>query len=76
MLGAAVAAAALLLVPAAPAAITPLRWCGNDVAQSDRAHDRMGGEQIHVIYAVPADGPERFAELASPIATDVAAIDA
>jgi hypothetical protein len=36
----------------------------------------MGGEQIHVIYAVPADGPERFAELASPIASDIAAIDA
>ena len=75
-LGATVAVAALLLVPAAPAAITPLRWCGNDVAQSDRVHDRMGGEQIHVIYAVPADGPERFAELASLLATDVAAIDA
>jgi hypothetical protein len=76
LLAAAVAVAALLLVPTAPAAVAPLRWCGNDVAQSDRAHDRMGGEQIHVIYAVPADGPERFAELASPIATDVAAIDA
>ena len=75
-LGATVAVAALLLVPAAPAAITPVRWCGNDVAQSDRVHDRMGGEQIHVIYAVPADGPERFAELASLLATDVAAIDA
>ena len=73
---AAVAVAALLLAPTAPAAIAPLRWCGNDVAQTDRNHDRMGGEQVHVIYAVPADGPERFAELASPIATDVAAIDA
>ena len=76
LLGAAVAVAALLLVPTAPAAIAPLRWCGNDVAPSDRVHDRMGGEQIHVIYAVPADGPDRFAELASPIATDIAAIDA
>ena len=71
-----VAAALFLLVPTAPAAIAPLRWCGNDVAQSDRVHDRMGGEQIHVIYAVPSDGPDRFAELASPIATDIAAIDA
>lgn len=75
ILGAAVVLAALLLVPTAQAAITPLRWCGDDVAQSDRVHDRMGGEQIHVIYPVPADGPERFAELASPITTDVAAID-
>ncbi len=76
ILGAAVAVAALLLVPTAPAAVAPLRWCGNDLAQSDRVHDRMGGEQIHVIYALPADGPDRFAGLASPIATDVAAIDA
>lgn len=76
LLAAAVAVAALLLVPTATAAAAPLRWCGNDVAQMDRVHDRMGGEQIHVIYAVPADGTERFAELASSIATDVAAIDA
>lgn len=76
LFAAAVAVVALLLVPTAPAAIPPLSWCGNDVAQTDRLHDRMGGEQIHVIYAVPADGPERFAELASPLATDVAAIDA
>ena len=76
ILGAAVAAAAVLLVPPAPAAITPLRWCGNDAVQSDRLQDRMGGEQIHVIYAIPADGADRFAELASLIATDVAAIDA
>ncbi len=76
LFGAAVAVAALLLVPTAPAAVAPLRWCGNDLAQSDRVHDRMGGEQIHVIYALPSDGPDRFAALASPIATDVAAIDA
>ena len=76
LFGATVAVAALLLVPTAPAAIAPLRWCGNDLAQSDRVHDRMGGEQIHVIYALPSDGPDRFAELASSIATDVAAIDA
>jgi hypothetical protein len=76
LLGAAVAVAALLLVPTAPAAIAPLRWCGNDIVQSDRVQDRMGGEQIHVIYAIPADGADRFGELASPIATDVAAIDA
>jgi hypothetical protein len=75
LFGAAVAVAALVLVPTAPAAIAPLRWCGNDLAQVDRMHDRMGGEQIHVIYALPADGPNRFAELASPIATDVATID-
>ena len=60
----------------ASAAVPPVRWCGNDVSASDRLRDRMGGPQIHVVYATPADGQDRFAELASPIATDIAAIDA
>jgi hypothetical protein len=72
----AAAAAALGAAPTSSAAVAPVRWCGTDVAQTDRARDRMGGAQVHVIYAVPADGQDRFAELASPIATDVAAIDA
>jgi hypothetical protein len=31
---------------------------------------------VHVVYAFPADGADRFATAASQIATDVAAIDA
>ena len=33
-------------------------------------------EQIHVVYAIPSDGPDRFNAYASPIASDAAAIDA
>lgn len=74
VLAAAVAAAAAL-VPSAPAAVEPVRWCGNDRAQTDRLRDLAGGPQIHVVYALPADGEDRFDELSSPLATDVAAID-
>jgi Divergent InlB B-repeat domain len=70
------AVAGLALVPTANAALPPVRWCGNDITQTDRLRDRMGGPQVHVIYAIPADGPDRFAELASPITTDIASIDA
>ena len=69
-------AAALGVAPTSSAAVAPVRWCGNDVSASDRLRDRLGGPQIHVVYALPADGQDRFAELASPIATDIAAIDA
>jgi hypothetical protein len=75
LLGLTVAAAALIAVPASPAAVTPVRWCGNDVSQVDRVRDRMGGPQIHVVYAIPVDGQDRFAQLTSALATDVAAID-
>jgi Divergent InlB B-repeat domain len=76
LLAVAAAVAGLALVPSTNAAVAPLRWCGNDVSQTDRLRDRMGGPQVHVIYAIPADGQDRFAELASGIATDVANIDA
>ncbi len=69
-------AAALGVAPTSSAAVTPVRWCGNDVSQSDRLRDRMGGPQVHVVYATPADAADRFAELASAIATDIAGIDA
>lgn len=75
LLGLAVAAATLIVVPAAPAAVTPVRWCGNDASQVDRVRDRMGGPQVHVVYAIPTDSQDRFAQLASALATDVAAID-
>ncbi|HXH35263.1 MAG TPA: hypothetical protein VNJ54_12770 [Plantibacter sp.] len=61
--------------PAASLAI-PTQWCGVGVSAADRLPDAIGGRQIHVIYAVPADGPERFVAAATEIATDLATIDA
>ena len=61
--------------PARVQLAAPVQWCGNDVATADRFPDAVGGNQVHVIYAYPADRPNRLPELASGIATDLAAID-
>jgi Divergent InlB B-repeat domain len=51
-------------------------WCGTDAVADDRHPDAVTGRQIHVIYAFPSDGADRFATIAGPIASDVAAMDA
>jgi len=43
---------------------------------ADRKPDLLAGPQISVLYAHPVDAPDRFAELASPIASDIAAVEA
>jgi Divergent InlB B-repeat domain len=68
--------AALAVGLAAPAVARGGTWCGNDVAQSNREPEVVAGNQIHVIYAYPADGADRFAAVASPIVTDLESIDA
>jgi hypothetical protein len=59
------------------AAATPVTWCGSGPSPVDRqpSVEVSSPNQIHVVYAVPADATDRFASLASPIATDIAAID-
>jgi len=62
---------------AAHAAPVPTTWCGGaSIAQTDRKPDLVVGNQVNVIYARPNDVPDHFGQLASPIATDVATIDA
>ena len=56
-------------------AAVPTSWCGTGASAADQLPD-IAGPQIHVIYAVPSDGPERFAAAASEIATDLASVDA
>jgi hypothetical protein len=67
--------AAVVLAAAADAAVAPVSWCGTD-RQLERLPDLSGGPQVHVVYAIPADGADRFGSLASGIATDMAEIDA
>ena len=67
----ALAVAAVLAQAGAAHAAVP--WCGNDQLSTDRP-DAVGGHKIHVIYAIPADGVDRFAESASAITTDLAAV--
>jgi hypothetical protein len=71
------------LVDRAKGSMTPERvhvassaWCGTDASATDRQPDAAAGSQIHVIYAFPSDGPDRFAALAPGIASDIGSIDA
>ena len=53
-------------------------WCGagqpTAINRSPEA-DLSSQRHVHVTYAVPADAADRFTSLASPIATDAAAMD-
>jgi hypothetical protein len=59
-------ALALVVAPDSAAAVT---WCGAE-SNADRP-DTLGGNLVHVVYALPSDGPDRFAERVSAIATDI-----
>lgn len=71
---AAAALAALALAPAGRAS-TPVPWCGTDLSAADRLPDATPGFAVHLIYAFPADGGDRFAEWAPRIAGDVTALE-
>src|SRR5437899_2838832 len=60
-------------VAARAAVATPVTWCGSGPSPVDRepSVEISSPDQIHVVYAVPSDRPDRFASLASSIATDV-----
>jgi hypothetical protein len=78
LLAALIACGALLALNAGGSAAAPApdRWCG-DVAgsESDRLPDAITGYLVHVIYAIPADGADRFLERAQGIVRDLAAVD-
>ena len=70
------------VVDTAPKPRVPARaavdWCGagqpTAVNRSPEA-DLSSQRHVHVTYAIPADAADRFSSLASPIATDAAAMD-
>jgi hypothetical protein len=71
------ALAAAICAAAAPGrADDAVTWCGPGESAVDRRPDAVPALEFHVVYAYPSDGADRFAELAGPIATDLAAIDA
>ena len=76
LLAAACATLALLaLAPAGGAADSPSRWCGPGEATADLAAASGNAYEVHVVYAYPADGTDRFATLSLGIARDIAALD-
>lgn len=62
---------ALAATVLAPATASAASWCGNDVATQDRLPEAVSGAQFHVLYAIPSDGADRFAETAPKIVTDL-----
>ena len=73
-----VAALAAAAPSFARAATVPTTWCGNGTPPvgTDRKPDLATGQDLHVIYAHPADAPDRFGTMANAIATDMATADA
>lgn len=58
---------------AASAGAGPLAWCGSGEPSTDLP-DAVSAFEWHVIYAIPADGQDRFGFYAPRIAGDVAAV--
>ena len=49
----------------------PASWCGDQRTTDDREHEvDNGAYRYHAIYAIAADGPDRFAQFASTIQAD------
>ena len=72
----ALALVAAALPARAHAGVAPsVPWCGTDVSATDRP-DSVADRQVHVIYAIPSDGVDRFPLLAPEIATDLTAVTA
>lgn len=69
----AVLVAAAVVATAAASAPPPARWCGSPTGVDQP--DVVSAFQIHVVYATPADAPDRFGERAVPILSDLAAAD-
>ena len=67
-----IVSSALAAVWAAPAHAST--FCGTS-ASADRAPNVVAGYPVHVGYAVPSDGADRFGQFASQIQTDAEAID-
>jgi hypothetical protein len=69
------AGSALFGASPAAGAPGPTHWCGTDEVAADRTPDAVAGYQLHVVYAIPSDGTDRFSQFALPIARDLASID-
>jgi hypothetical protein len=49
----------------------PTNWCGDTRSTDNRDNEfQNGAYRYHAIYAIPADGADRFAELASTLQAD------
>jgi hypothetical protein len=67
----AVAAFALAVPHSAHAA----GWCLSGESGVDRLPDVPAGAEVHVVYAIPSDGPDNFAQVVQRIEDDVTRVD-
>lgn len=68
-------AAVLSMATVARATPPPIAWCGSDESATDRLPEAVSSYQIHVVYAYPSDGQDRFASLSGTIASAINAVD-
>ena len=76
VLAAACALAAAGAGAAAAARADAPTWCGGTAEQAADRPDPQAALSWHVLYAYPADGADRFPQLAGPLFADLAAVDA
>jgi List-Bact-rpt repeat protein len=50
-------------------------WCGSGEVAADRLPDAVAAQQVHVVYAIPSDGGDNFADDAPLIVADLEALD-
>jgi hypothetical protein len=67
------AAVVLALTLPGKAAAAPLPWCGSGEPSADLP-DAVSAFEWHAIYAIPADGADRFGYFAPRITSDIAAM--
>jgi hypothetical protein len=72
---AAIVLAAAALVAGSGAQSSARGWCGSGEAAADRFPDAVAAQQIHVVYAIPSDGQDAFAQDAPLIVADLAVLD-
>ena len=71
------ALAAALLLGSGPAPAPQFQWCGGAGTFENRSDTSLSSRRlVHVIYATPSDGADRFRDYAPLIAQDLAAVDA
>lgn len=72
LLAVATAAVACALPGAASAGV----WCGGTAESATDRPDIASALSWHIIYAVPSDMPDRFADVVDPLIADLTAVDA
>ena len=61
-------------LPRISSARLPSGWCGTERATDDAVHASFSGPRFKVVYAYPADEPNRFAQYRDMIQDDVATV--